>query len=131
MTFDYKKNEHKMGKHVVQVINNIAKSMNPTRFNLASVRTSWTVVPYQSTHNTGDTIMGTSPGNSVVNKYLQSWDCHNLFVMGSSVFPQRRVQSNRPRRRAHVLGGRCDQESLCEKSRHAGVGGAHTDTRAR
>ncbi len=87
MTFDYKENEHKMGKHVAQVINDLAKSMNPVSFNPASVRTSWTVVPYQSTHNTGGTIMGASPGNSVVNKYLQSWDCHNLFIMGANVFP--------------------------------------------
>ena len=56
-------------------------------FNPAGVRTSWTAVPSQSTHNTGGIIMGTSPGNSVVNKYLQSWDCHNLFVMGAGVFP--------------------------------------------
>ena len=87
MTFDYKENEQKMGKHIAGVINNIAKSMNPTSFNAASARASWTVVPYQSTHNTGGTIMGTNPGNSVVNRYLQSWDCHNLFVMGASVFP--------------------------------------------
>ena len=87
MTFDYKENEHKMGKHIAQVINGIAKSMNPTSFNPANVRMSWTVVPYQSTHNTGGTIMGTNPGNSVVNKYLQSWDCHNLFIMGAGVFP--------------------------------------------
>ena len=25
---------------------------------------------------------------SVVNRYLQSWDVSNVFVMGSSVFPQ-------------------------------------------
>jgi gluconate 2-dehydrogenase alpha chain len=24
----------------------------------------------------------------VVNRYLQSWDLHNLFVMGAGVFPQ-------------------------------------------
>ena len=24
---------------------------------------------------------------SAVNKYLQSWDCHNLFVVGANVFP--------------------------------------------
>ena len=47
----------------------------------------WTVVPYQSTHNTGGVIMGASPGNSAVNKYLQSWDAHNLFVVGASAFP--------------------------------------------
>lgn len=88
MTFDYKPNEHKMGQLAAQTINNIAKSMNPTKMNPAVARTEpWSVVPYQSTHNTGGTIMGTNPGNSVVNKYLQSWDCHNLFVMGAGVFP--------------------------------------------
>jgi len=88
MTFDYKPNEHTMGRHAAQIINNLAKSLNPTSMNPAVARTEpWTVVPYQSTHNTGGTIMGTNPGNSVVNKYGQSWDCHNLFVMGASLFP--------------------------------------------
>ena len=88
MTFDYKDNEHKMGRHAAEKINALAKSMNPTHLNEASARTEpWTVVPYQSTHNTGGTIMGTNPGNSVLNKYLQSWDCHNLFVVGANVFP--------------------------------------------
>jgi gluconate 2-dehydrogenase alpha chain len=88
MTFDYKDNEHKIGRHAAQVINDIAKSMNPTRLNPATARTDpWTVVPYQSTHNTGGTIMGTNPKDSALNKYLQSWDCHNLFVVGANVFP--------------------------------------------
>jgi gluconate 2-dehydrogenase alpha chain len=92
MTFDYKENEHKIGRHAAQVINDIAKSMNPTRLNPATARTEpWTVVPYQSTHNTGGTIMGTNPRNSALNKYLQSWDCHNLFVVGANVFPHNSV----------------------------------------
>jgi gluconate 2-dehydrogenase alpha chain len=86
MTFDYKENEHKLGRHAADVVNAIARSMNPTSANPASVRQSWTVVPYQSTHNTGGTIMGTNPRESVVNKYLQSWDCHNLFTVGANVF---------------------------------------------
>ena len=87
MTFDYKENELKMSRHAVQTINALAKSMNPTSFNPASVRESWSVVPYQSTHNTGGTIMGTNPRASVVNKYLQSWEAHNLFTVGANVFP--------------------------------------------
>jgi len=87
MTFDYKENEQKMGRHAAALVNTIAKSMNPTRLNEASARDSWTVVPYQSTHNTGGTIMGTNSRDSVLNKYLQSWDCHNLFVVGANVFP--------------------------------------------
>jgi gluconate 2-dehydrogenase alpha chain len=92
MTFDYKDNEHRIGRHAAQVINDIAKSMNPTHLNPAVARTQpWTVVPYQSTHNTGGTIMGTSPETSALNKYLQSWDAHNLFVVGANVFPHNSV----------------------------------------
>jgi gluconate 2-dehydrogenase alpha chain len=88
MTFDYKENEHKISRHIAGVMNELARSMQPTSIIPAVARTDpWTVVPYQSTHNTGGTIMGTHPGNSAVNKYLQSWDCHNLFIMGASVFP--------------------------------------------
>ena len=87
MTFDYPQNEQRMSAYAAGVLNNLAKSMNPTHHNPAAARNSWTVVPYQSTHNTGGTIMGTDPGNSVVNKYLQSWDAHNLFVIGANVFP--------------------------------------------
>jgi gluconate 2-dehydrogenase alpha chain len=32
--------------------------------------------------------MGTVPGNSTLNRYLQSWDVPNLFVTGASAFPQ-------------------------------------------
>ena len=86
MTFDYTENELKMGRVAADKVNALAKSMNPTKFSPASVRQSWSVVPYQSTHNTGGTIMGTSPANSVVNKYLQSWEAHNLFTVGANVF---------------------------------------------
>jgi len=88
MTFDYKDNEHKMGRHAASIINDLTKAMNPTKLNPAVARTEpWTVVPYQSTHNTGGTIMGTNPRDSVVNKYMQSWNYHNLFTVGANVFP--------------------------------------------
>ena len=45
-------------------------------------------MPYQTTHNTGGVIMGSDPKSSAVNRYLQSWDLHNLFVMGACAFPQ-------------------------------------------
>ena len=35
----------------------------------------------------GGTRMGTDPKTSVVNKYGQSWDIPNLFIIGSSTFP--------------------------------------------
>ena len=48
--------------------------------------TNYSVVPYQSTHNTGGTTMGASPDHSVVNNYLQHWDAHNLFVVSAGNF---------------------------------------------
>ena len=76
-----------MGEFAAKLVNDIAKAMNPTLFNRATSRQSWTVVPYQSTHNTGGTIMGVNPKVSALNKYLQNWDYHNLFVVGANVFP--------------------------------------------
>jgi gluconate 2-dehydrogenase alpha chain len=48
----------------------------------------WNVVPYQSTHNTGGTVIGNDPRTSVLNRYTQSWDVPNVFVSGASTFPQ-------------------------------------------
>jgi gluconate 2-dehydrogenase alpha chain len=88
MTFDYRENEHKMMAHSARIMNDMAASMNPTAINPAQEDTPpWSIVPYQSTHNTGGAIMGTSPETSVVNKYLQNWDYHNLFVVGANVYP--------------------------------------------
>ena len=32
--------------------------------------------------------MGADPATSAVNRYLQSWDVPNVFVIGASAFPQ-------------------------------------------
>jgi len=38
-------------------------------------------------HHQGGTRMGSDPTTSVVNRYGQSWDIPNLFIVGSSTFP--------------------------------------------
>ena len=43
---------------------------------------------YSTTHIQGGAIMGGSPDQSVVNTWLQHWKMPNLFVVGSSAFPQ-------------------------------------------
>ena len=48
--------------------------------------TDYDIVPYQSTHNTGGTIMGDDPADSVVNPYLQHWDADNLFAVSAGSF---------------------------------------------
>ena len=87
LTFDFKENEHKMGRHGAEVVNRIIDAMKPTHRGRASARTTpWAVAPYQSTHNTGGSIMGSDPAASAVNKYLQVWDCPNVFTVGANVF---------------------------------------------
>jgi gluconate 2-dehydrogenase alpha chain len=88
MTFDFTDNEHKMSEFITAKAAGVAKAMNPREIKVNGRKGSWSVVPYQTTHNTGGTAMGDDPKTSVVNKYLQSWDVPNVFVMGAGAFPQ-------------------------------------------
>ena len=89
MTYNFVENDHKLSEYCLDVAVKIARAMNPTIMGPPRLRRGdYEIVPYQSTHNTGGTIMGTDPQTSVVNRYLQSWDAHNVFIMGASTFPQ-------------------------------------------
>jgi gluconate 2-dehydrogenase alpha chain len=90
MTFDWQPNERKMIAFAGQKTLEIMKAINPDIISggPGSLPAHYDVAPYQSTHNTGGTIMGADPGTSVVNSYLQHWDAHNVFVVGASNFPQ-------------------------------------------
>jgi gluconate 2-dehydrogenase alpha chain len=88
MTFDFTDNEHKMSDYLTERATDIAKAMKPREFNAKKRSGHYSIVPYQTTHNTGGAMMGSDPKSSVVNRYLQSWDVSNLFVMGSCAFPQ-------------------------------------------
>jgi gluconate 2-dehydrogenase alpha chain len=88
LTFDFHDNEHRMSDYLTDRAADIAKAMKPREIHAKKRSGHYSVVPYQTTHNTGGAAMGTDPKTSFVNRYLQSWDVPNLFVMGSSVFPQ-------------------------------------------
>jgi gluconate 2-dehydrogenase alpha chain len=88
MTFDWHENEKKMSKYITDKAAEIARLTPHSHLNSHAVHGRYSIVPYQSSHNTGGAIMGADPGASVVNKYLQCWDAHNLFVVGSSAYPQ-------------------------------------------
>ena len=90
MTFDWHDNDIKMSRYITGQMQQVARAMNPK-----SVKTlvknfgdHFDTRPYQTTHLGGGCMMGTDPTKSVVNRYLQSWDVHNVFVVGSSCFPQ-------------------------------------------
>jgi gluconate 2-dehydrogenase alpha chain len=88
MTFDYTDNEHRMSDYLTDRAAEIATAMKPREIHAKKRTGHYSIVPYQTTHNTGGAIMGTDPKSSVVNRYQQSWDLHNLFVLGACAFPQ-------------------------------------------
>jgi len=90
MTFDWKPNDIRMTQFMKGKIEDIAREMKPDSFRSAfnAPGSHYNVVPYQTSHNVGGAIMGTDRNDSVLNRYLQSWDVHNVFVLGSNAFPQ-------------------------------------------
>ena len=89
LSYNFVENDYKVMEYTLAAAAKIARAMNPTIMGPPRMRRGdYDIVPYQSTHNTGGTIMGHDPKTSVVNRYLQSWDAHNLFIMGASTFPQ-------------------------------------------
>lgn len=90
MTFDWKDNDMAMTAFIGSKVEQIAKAMGPKHISMGFKKKGehYDVRPYQSTHNTGGAIMGTDPNTSAINRYLQTWDVPNVFVMGASAFPQ-------------------------------------------
>jgi gluconate 2-dehydrogenase alpha chain len=88
MTFDFHPNDVKMSAYILERMAQIAAKLNPKLLIKEPLTPPYNIVPYQSTHNTGGALMGADPSTSVVNRYLQSWDVPNVFVMGAAVFPQ-------------------------------------------
>lgn len=88
MTYDFTPNDRTMTAYLTERAKEIAERMGGREIKVNAREGAYDSMPYQTTHNTGGTIMGASPANSVVNRYLQSWDVPNLFVMGAGVFPQ-------------------------------------------
>jgi gluconate 2-dehydrogenase alpha chain len=88
ITFDFPGNDVRMANYVTDRVVEIAKLMGGELVVPSYRATPYSIVPYQTTHNTGGAIMGTDPQTSVVNRYLQSWDVPNVFVQGACAYPQ-------------------------------------------
>jgi len=90
MTFTWKQNDIRMNQYVVGKIEPIMKAMGATRYSLSRLadNEAFDTRRYQTTHLGGGAVMGADPNTSAVNRFLQSWDVHNVFVIGASAFPQ-------------------------------------------
>jgi gluconate 2-dehydrogenase alpha chain len=88
ITFDFPRNDLKMAEYVTAKAVDIGKAMGAKQVAGYARKAPYTTQEYQTTHNTGGAVMGSDPSTSAVNRYLQSWDVSNVFVIGASAYPQ-------------------------------------------
>jgi len=86
LTYNFTDQDRNLHKYLIKKTTAIMQEMGAKTVMAGNPITDYDIVPYQTTHNTGGTIMGASPDNSVVNNYLQHWDAENLFVVGAGNF---------------------------------------------
>lgn len=83
MTYDWRRpNERARVEFMLGKMEEIGHAMGATRVWRAPLSRG-----EPGAHHEGGTRMGSDPANSVVNRYGQTWDVPNLFVLGSSTFP--------------------------------------------
>ena len=88
MTFEFPDNDVRMSRYITSKAGEIARRMGGKPVEELPRTQPFTTTAYQSTHNTGGAVMGTDPATSVVNRYCQSWDVPNVFVVGACNYPQ-------------------------------------------
>lgn len=86
VTYNFTEQDRNLHKYLSEKTAEIMKEMGAKTVVPANPLTDYDIVPYQTTHNTGGTVMGTDPAISVVNTWLQHWDAENLFVVGAGNF---------------------------------------------
>ncbi len=88
ITIDFHDNELKMSAFLTEKYAGILQQMGAKQVVKQPRKGPYDVTDYQTSHLCGGAIMGDNPGNSALNRYLQSWDVPNLFVQGATAFPQ-------------------------------------------
>ncbi|SEJ00317.1 gluconate 2-dehydrogenase alpha chain [Bhargavaea ginsengi] len=86
LTYNFTDQDRALHKYISEKATEIIEAMGAKQAVGRAPITDYDIVPYQTTHNTGGTIMGADPATSVVNNYLQHWDVENLFVVGAGNF---------------------------------------------
>jgi len=88
LTYDYNENDRRSAKLVEEKSLEIGKKMGAKTV-IGTNATDQHASPFQlaSDHTIGGAVMGLDPKTSVLNRFQQSWDVHNVFVLGASSFP--------------------------------------------
>ncbi|QXI30895.1 GMC family oxidoreductase [Pseudomonas vanderleydeniana] len=88
MTFDFNQNDRNMARFIEQRAVEIGQQLGAKHhLTFNSAAKTWNPYDEYSNHTQGGMVMGEDRRTSAVNTYLQSWDAHNVFVVGASAFP--------------------------------------------
>lgn len=87
LTYNFTDQDRALHKFISARAADIMKEMGAKTIVPSAEITDYNIVPYQTTHNTGGTVMSSTPENGVVNNYLQHWDVENLFAVSAGNFP--------------------------------------------
>ncbi|MGB6489513.1 MAG: GMC family oxidoreductase [Steroidobacteraceae bacterium] len=88
ITMDFHENELKQNAFLTDRFAEVFHAMGAKQVVKEYRKGPYDIATYQTTHLCGGAVMGADPKTSALNRYLQSWDVPNLFVMGASAFPQ-------------------------------------------
>jgi gluconate 2-dehydrogenase alpha chain len=88
LTYDYNENDRRSAKFIEEKSVGIGKAMGAKVVQgTNSAEGHYSPYNFASDHTIGGAVMGVDPRTSVLNRYQQSWDVHNVFVLGASSFP--------------------------------------------
>ncbi|MBV8910989.1 MAG: GMC family oxidoreductase, partial [Gammaproteobacteria bacterium] len=88
ITLDFHENDLRQNAFLTDKFAEIFHAMGAKQVQKEPRKPPYDITKYQTTHLCGGAVMGNDPKTSALNRYLQSWDVPNLFVMGASAFPQ-------------------------------------------
>ena len=87
VTFDWNENDKRSAHFMADRSMELGKAMGAKYVERSEpTARSFSPMDQLSSHTTGGAVMGDDPGTSAVNRYLQAWDAHNVFVLGASAF---------------------------------------------
>ncbi|TQR30549.1 GMC family oxidoreductase [Lysinibacillus sphaericus] len=86
LTYNFTDQDRALHKYISARAADIMKEMGAKIVVPNAEITDYNIVPYQTTHNTGGTVMSLKPEDGVVNNYLQHWHTENLFAVSAGNF---------------------------------------------
>jgi gluconate 2-dehydrogenase alpha chain len=89
ITYDYPENDVRLSAFLTEKAETIGKRMRGVIMTEpGAAKRPYSTASYQTSHLTGGAAIGMDRADSVVNRWGQSRDVPNVFVAGSTVFPQ-------------------------------------------